>query len=462
MAILGQDGVYRKIERPSTPWGVRYKGLILGTLIIPWAVGSSSRPTEKAKEGGEKNAHFQQPQAVESSPGVGSTSSGKPVPIPSKGVGKEGASGTADGKGIVDRKKTEFKKPGMTVQAKQAYLIDLSTNQVLLEKNADQSMPPSSMTKIVTVYLIFQALAQKSLDWLDTIYVSKNAAGKPGSRMFIKPEESISVTDLLKGIVVTSGNDACTAIAEHLGGSEEGFAELMNVLALNLGMTQSHFTNASGLPEDHHYSTCKDLAIIAKRTMADFPKEYGQFYKMTSFKFNNIRQMNRNDLLKGGFADGMKTGMTDSGKYGIVATAIRPGNPARRLLLVLNGVNSASLRSAEARRLLNWGFQRFESLVVPKGRRIATLALWKEGSVHLVTQSHLTRTLPKGSLHRAKITARYHQPLTPPIEKDQKMGELVIDIPNEEPIIMPLVAEQAVLAQGVWDWIKGLFVKKKV
>jgi D-alanyl-D-alanine carboxypeptidase (penicillin-binding protein 5/6) len=153
----------------------------------------------------------------------------------------------------------------------------------------------------------------------------------------------------------------------------------------------------------------------------------------------------------------MKTGMTDAGKYGIVATAVRPGHPPRRLLLVLNGVASASLRAAEARRLLNWGFQRFESLVVPKGRHISTLSLWKEGSVNLVTESDLAVTLPKGTLHRAKIVARYYQPLTAPIKKDQKLGELVILIDELTPMVMPLVAEKDVSAPGLWSTLKGWF-----
>lgn len=349
--------------------------------------------------------------------------------------------------------------PEMAVQANQAYLIDLSTRAVLLEKNSDQSMAPSSMTKIVTVYLIFQALAQKSLDWSEGIYVSENAAKKPGSRMFIKAGESVKVEDLLKGIVVTSGNDACTAVAEFLGGSEEGFSEMMNALAANIGMNDSHFSNASGLPGENHYSTCKDLAKIAEQTLVDFPKEYAKFYKMTSFKYNGIAQPNRNGLLKNGFADGMKTGMTDAGKYGIVASMKCPGHPERRLLLVLNGVKTSNLREAEARRLLNWGSQRFESLIVEKGRVMATLPLWKEGSVGLATQSRLAVTLPKGSLRRATIVVRYHQPMTPPIQKNQRLGVLVIEIPGQKTIEMPLVAEKDALAPGIWDWIMGWFKK---
>ena len=280
--------------------------------------------------------------------------------------------------------------------------------------------------------------------------------------MFIKPGESIAVLDLLKGIVVTSGNDACTAIAEFLGGSEEGFADQMNALAKKIGMHDSNFANASGLPADNHYSTCKDLAKIALKTLTDFPKEYGQFYKMTAFEFNGIRQPNRNTLLANGFADGMKTGMTDAGGYGIVASAKQSGVPERRLLLVLNGVKSATLRAAEARRLLNWGFQRFESLVVDRGKMIAQVPLWKEGAVSLVTGSSLALTLPKGSLRRAKIVAKYHQPLTAPIQKNQKLGVLTIEIPDQPRIEVPLVAQHDVRAPSLWDWILGLFQKKSI
>ncbi len=434
--------------------------VILLTLAsrVGASIGSNH---EKGAVGAVPSALTKQPSAV---PGTNSgkpspreISAGKTVASAVASAGKPSAGKTPKNGPPSSAVPAGLKMPTTTVQGRYAYLKDLSTQCVLLDKGADESMAPSSMTKIVTVYLMLQALAQKSLDWSDLIYVSKNAATRPGSRMFIKAEESIRVIDLLKGIVVTSGNDACTAIAEHLGGSEEGFAELMNALALMLGMNNSHFTNASGLPDAGHYSTCKDLAIVAERTISDFPKEYSEFYKLTSFKFNGIQQPNRNDLLKGGFADGMKTGMTDAGKYGIVATAVRPGYPPRRLLLVLNGVASASLRAAEARRLLNWGFQRFESLVVPKGRHVATLSLWKEGSVNLVTESDLAVTLPKGTLHRTKMVARYHQPLTAPIIKGQKLGELVIRMDELAPMVMPLVAEKDVPAPGLWSTLKGLF-----
>ncbi len=442
----GHIGAYDK-QIIKSRWGMMATNLVILTLAVSVVGASPGSNHEKGAVGASSTLS----SAVPSGKGTGKSAQsagGKTVARDEK-TGKKSLASSAVPDGL--------KMPTTTTQARYAYLKDLSTQCVLLDKGSDDSMAPSSMTKIVTVYLMLQALAQKSLDWSDLIYVSKNAATRPGSRMFIKPEESIRVLDLLKGIVVTSGNDACTAMAEHLGGSEEGFAELMNGLALNLGMTNSHFTNASGLPDEGHYSTCKDLAIIAERTITDFPKEYAQFYKLTSFKFNGVQQPNRNDLLKGGFADGMKTGMTDAGKYGIVATAVRPGHPPRRLLLVLNGVASSSLRAAEARRLLNWGFQRFESLVVPKGRCMATLTLWKEGSVNLVTDSDLAITLPKGTLRRAKIVARYHQPLTPPVKKGQKLGELVIHMDDLAPMVMPLVAESDVSAPGLWGTLKGIF-----
>ena len=455
MANLGRNSGHIGVcHQNGTRWG--YSSMMLASAILltlAWPVGAimESKP--------EKNAVGKVPSVLtSSSPSVsGKTAPGKNMPSTAASAGQSSTGKSPEKKPSPSAVPAGLKMPTTTVQGRYAYLKDLSTQCVLLDKGADESMAPSSMTKIVTVYLMLQALAQKSLDWSDMIYVSKNAATRPGSRMFIKPEESIRVIDLLKGIVVTSGNDACTAIAEHLGGSEEGFAELMNTLALNIGMNHSHFVNASGLPDAGHYSTCKDLAIIAERTIKDFPKEYSDFYKLTSFKFNGIQQPNRNDLLKGGFADGMKTGMTDAGKYGIVATAVRPGYPPRRLLLVLNGVASSSLRAAEARRLLNWGFQRFESLVVPKGRHMATLSLWKEGSVNLVTESDWAVTLPKGTLHRAKMMARYHQPLTAPIVKGQKLGELVIHIDELAPMVMPLVAEKDVPAPGLWSALKGMF-----
>lgn len=450
LGALGALGAAEFKDAPKgNPVGREGKGLGRGEKTPPGVMGST--PSSLKASGNKRGKASGTPSSNASS-----NASASPV-----GEGKGGKAVNPLEKGPRPAHKWGPKIPPMQVEAKQAYLVDLSTHAVLLEKNADQSMAPSSMTKIVTVYVMLKALAQKSLDWAEKIYISENAAKKPGSRMFIKAGEMIPVLDLLKGIVVTSGNDACTAIAEFLGGSEEGFSDMMNGVAAELGMEDSHFSNASGLPADNHYSTCKDLAKIAEKTLVDFPKEYGQFYRMTSFKYNGISQPNRNGLLKDGFADGMKTGMTDAGKYGIVASAKRPGYPERRLLLVLNGVASSNLRAAEARRLLNWGFQRFESLVVEKGRVLAHLPLWKEGSVPLVTSSRLAVTLPKGSLRSAKIVARYYQPLTPPIQRDQVLGKLIIDIPGQDPLEMPLVAAHEVLAPGIIDWFLGLFSGKK-
>ncbi len=439
IAGLEKGGRVRQ-KTQSSRWA--YRGMV--ALAGLWCLGGvgvcgSEKTTQQKSLGSEK--------AVSAKPGK---------------LGGNSPNGLKKAPVIQKKQSAKAKKTDMAVDAKQAYMLDLSTNTVLLEKNAAQIMAPSSMTKIVTVYMMLQAIGEKSLDWSEKIYISENAAKKPGSRMFIKSGESISVLDLMKGIVVTSGNDACTAIAEFLGGSEEGFADMMNALAQKIGMHDSHFANASGLPADNHYSTCKDLAKIAIKTLEDFPKEYKQFYKMTAFEFNGIRQPNRNTLLANGFADGMKTGMTDAGGYGIVASAKQAGTPERRLLLVLNGVKTAALRAAEARRLLNWGFQRFESLVVAQGKFIARIPLWKEGEVSLVTGTPLAVTLPKGSLRRAKIVAKYHQPLTAPIKKNQKLGVLTIELPDQPPIVVPLVAEQDVLVPGLWDWVMGLFRKKTV
>lgn len=341
----------------------------------------------------------------------------------------------------------------MPTLAAQALLIDLSTGQTLMEKNAHQRMAPSSMTKILTAYLLLEAVKNGELKLSDQISVSAHAAKKEGTKMFLIPNQLVSIEDLLKGIIVLSGNDACTAFAEHMSGSEEAFAQVMNDKARDFGLKESHFVNASGLPDKDHYSTCHDLAEIAIKTLENFPDEYKKYYALSSFSFNNITQPSKNTLLKSGFLDGVKTGQTEAGKFGMVASGVREG---RRLLLVVNGIPTAQQRAEEVRRLMNWGFSFFDSVVLfPKGKVVVSVPTWGGESVNLVAAQTIGLSLPKRILRKSKVFLRYYSPLVAPLKKGQKLGILSIQPPQGNPIEFNLVAEKDMDRVGVLEKISA-------
>lgn len=346
--------------------------------------------------------------------------------------------------------------PLMDSPASHGLLLDLSTGQALYEKKASERMPPSSMTKIMTVYLLLDSLAHNELRLGDKIPVSRYAAQQEGSRMFLKPEQDVSVEDLLKGIVVASGNDACTALAEFMGGTEPAFAETMTEKAKALGAKDTHFVNASGLPSPQHWSTCWDLARIAQKTIEDFPQDFKKYYGIKSFAFNGISQPNRNRLLKDNFADGMKTGKTDAGGYGIVASAERNG---RRLILVINGLESDAARTEEAKKLLNWGFQFFQSVTLfEKGQKVLDVPVWRSHPVPLVALDKIAVSLPRRILRDVKVSVKYLTPLVAPVQKGQKIGILTISMPKQPPLQFPLVAGEDVLEPGMFGWFKRNFL----
>ena len=316
-------------------------------------------------------------------------------------------------------------------------------------------MNPSSLTKVMTTYLLLEALHRKDFQASDEVPVSVYAAKQEGSRMFLKPEQNVSMEDLLKGIVTVSGNDACSAFAEFFAGSEEAFAQMMNEKAKELGATDTHFINASGLPSPQHWSTCWDLAKIAQKTIEHFPKEYELYYSMKQFTFNGIKQFNRNALLRNGFADGMKTGYTHAGKYGIIASARRGG---RRLLLVLNGVETESVRNQEAKRLLSWGFQFFQPVVLyQKGETVREIPVWKHEPMPMVALEKIALSLPKNLLHKTEVKISYLSPLQAPIQEGVAIGTLWITIAKQEPLRFPLGAGRTMKKRGFFYWIKSLF-----
>jgi len=328
--------------------------------------------------------------------------------------------------------------------AREAILIDDTTGTVLFEKNADQRMPPSSMSKMITVYMLFSRLAEGALSLDDTFPVSEKAWRKGGSKMFVEVGKRVRVEDLIQGIVVQSGNDAAIVAAEGMAGSEAAFVTELNTLAKRLGMTRSTFKNASGWPEEGHLTIARDLATLAHHTIHDFPQYY-HYYGEKSFTYNGIRQGNRNPLLyRNAGADGLKTGHTQSGGYGLTASAVRDG---RRLILVMNGLDSVRARARESERLLEYGFREFTNYTLFKaGDTVANADVWlgETATVPLVIGEDLVVTLARRARSEMTVTAVYQGPIPTPIKKGQRLATLRIVAPNTAPIERPLIAGRAV------------------
>jgi len=333
--------------------------------------------------------------------------------------------------------------------AKQIFLVDYDTGRVLLEKNADERISPSSMTKILTVMLVFERLKKDRLKLSDTLLVSPRAWQQEGSRMFLNPNTLVSIDDLLKGIVIQSGNDATSVIAEGLSSSEAQFANEMTAFAKELGATNSHFTNASGLPEEQHYTTARDLALLGAALIRRYPEFYPMF-SVQEFTYNNIRQGNRNPLLykKGVPVDGIKTGMSSTGGYGIVASGEVNG---LRLILVLNGMESMNARSQIADSLLSWGFREFKKYKLgSKGQVLASADVWLgvEGQVPLVLQNDISVLMSFKEYDQLKTKIVYQNPVEAPVQAGQILGKLVVEMPGQKPLEYPLLAGKAVEEVG--------------
>jgi len=332
--------------------------------------------------------------------------------------------------------------PAIAVEttAKQAILLDYTTGTVLFEKNADELMPPSSMTKMMTVYLLFERLAEGRLKLDDTFEVSEKAWRMGGSKMFVEVGKKVSVEDLIQGIVVQSGNDACVVVAEGLAGTEDAFATEMTQRAREIGMASSTFKNASGWPAEGHLVTARDLSILARRTIRDFPQFY-HYYSEKSFTYAGIRQGNRNPLLyKTPGADGLKTGHTQAAGYGLTGSAIRDG---RRLVLVLNGLASASARAEESTRLMEWGFREFQNYkLFAAGDVVAEADVWlgDKPSVPLIATNDTVLTLSRKARKGMKVTLVYEGPIPAPIARGTEIAKLVVTAPDTETVELPLVA----------------------
>jgi D-alanyl-D-alanine carboxypeptidase (penicillin-binding protein 5/6) len=342
-------------------------------------------------------------------------------------------------------------------------VVDLSSNQVLVAEKAGERVEPASLTKIMTAYVVFQALRDKKLAIDQKVTVSERAWRAPGSRMFIRVNTQVSVDDLIRGMVVHSGNDACIALAEAVAGNEEVFVQMMNREAARLGMKDTSFRNASGLPDPQHYSTAHDLALVAAALIRDFPDFYGQYYAQKEYRYNNITQPNRNRLLwLDPTVDGMKTGHTEAAGYCLVASSKRG---ERRMLSVLLGSTSEAARAQESQKLLNWGFQFFDSVKLHGANdAVRSLEVWKGAapSVKAGFRSDLVVTVPKGESDKLKAELLSQQPLVAPVAAGQNVGTLRVTHDGKLIGEYPVVALEAVPAAGLlgraWDtlrlWLK--------
>lgn len=332
--------------------------------------------------------------------------------------------------------------------AKQAILMDYDTGMVLFAKNADEKMPTSSMSKTMTMYVVFQALKQGRIQLDTELQVSEKAWKKGGSKMFVEVNDRVSVDDLIQGVIVQSGNDATIVLAEGLSGTEEGFADAMNASAAELGMTNSNFMNASGWPDPDHYSTARDLATLAHHLISDFP-EYYHYYSEKEFTYNNIKQPNRNPLLYRNIgADGIKTGHTEAGGYGLMASGTRNG---RRVILVVNGLEDEKARAQEGARLLEWGLSGFENVnLFAAGELVgeAQVAMGKKEVVSLTVQEDVAITIPKTVKNDLKVEIVYEGPVVAPIRKGTEIATLKINVPRVSEFEVPLYAGEDIEALG--------------
>jgi D-alanyl-D-alanine carboxypeptidase (penicillin-binding protein 5/6) len=354
--------------------------------------------------------------------------------------------------------------------AKAYLLLDVTANQVLAAKDPDTAVEPASLTKLMTAYLVFDALKSRKVDLKQALPVSERAWKMPGSRMFIDPKMKVPVEDLIKGMIVQSGNDATMALAEGVGGSAERFVQMMNEQAKALGMNQTQYKNPEGLTAAGHTTTVRDLSILATRLMRDFP-EYVPYYAIKKYRYPGTpaaNESNRNLLLfRDPSVDGLKTGHTQAAGYCLVATAKRdfPNVGSRRLLSIVVGTDSENARSNESQKLLNWGYAAFDALKLFEANQpVATPSVWKGKSSELKLGSFqpLVVAVPAGSAAQIKTQVLRPEPLVAPFAKGQSVGTLKV-LRGEQPLFeVPLVALEAVEQAGVmgraWDavrlWIK--------
>lgn len=340
-------------------------------------------------------------------------------------------------------------------KARAAIMIDFRTGSVLFAKNPDERIPPASMSKLMTAYMVFDAIKAGRLKEDDELPVSERAWRTGGSKMFVGVGTRVRVHDLIRGVIIQSGNDACVVFAEGLAGSEEAFAERMTKKGREIGLTGSHFANANGLPDPDHYMTVRDLATLAGRLIADFPAFYG-IYSEEEFTFNNIRQFSRNPLLRGGVpgVDGLKTGYTDEAGYGLVVSAKRDD---RRLILVMAGLSDPKERGQESERLLEYGFREFEDYpIFKKDEAIEQADVWlgDQPSVPVTIADDLRVTMAREARSDLRVKASWNGPIPAPVAKGEQVGTVVVSGPGLDEATYPLVAGADV---GEASWLDRMW-----
>jgi D-alanyl-D-alanine carboxypeptidase (penicillin-binding protein 5/6) len=338
--------------------------------------------------------------------------------------------------------------------AKEAIIVDYKTGAVLYDKNAELPVPPASITKLMTVYVVFDRLKQGQLKLTDEFPVSvaawkKGGAASGGSTMFLKVNSTVDLDNLLKGIIIQSGNDACQVVAEGISGSEDAFADLMNAEAKKIGLLNSNFRDSSGLPDPNHWMTMRDIATLSWHIIHDFP-EYYHYFADKEFTYNGIKQGNRNPLLYDTpGADGLKTGHIEASGYSVAGTVVR-GN--RRLIVVASGMKTMRERATEIRKLVEWGFREYENVtVMAPGTEVEKAEVWlgDKPTVPLVLDDDVTVTVPRGGARQAKVSVKYTGPIPAPIEKGQQIATLVVSVPDRDPIEVPLKAGESVERLGL-------------
>jgi D-alanyl-D-alanine carboxypeptidase (penicillin-binding protein 5/6) len=327
----------------------------------------------------------------------------------------------------------------LDVLAKWAVVIDFNTGATLLDKDADVPVPPSSMTKLMTAYIVYSQLKQGRLKLDQELPVSEKAWRMGGSKMFVPLGAQVKVEDLIRGMIVQSGNDACIVLAEAIAGSEEQFVDMMNAEAKKMGLRATNFVDVTGWPDPNHTMSVRDIATVSYHIIKDFP-DYYHYDSEKTFRYNNIEQGNRNTLVQKGIADGLKTGHTDAGGYGLVASAARGG---RRVIVVVNGLPSMKARSEEGERLLEWAFREFEDVTLfSEGQTVDQAQVWlgDAPNVKLVSGNDLTVTMPRNWRRNATVQVQYNSPISAPVKKGDVLGKLTVSGQGVPAVDLPLLA----------------------
>lgn len=334
--------------------------------------------------------------------------------------------------------------------AREAILVDAETNTILFEKNADERMPTSSMSKVATAYMLFERVKEGRISLDDTLPVSERAWKVQGSKMFVELGNNIKVEDLVRGMVIQSGNDACVVLAEGMSGTEEAFAAAMTKRMKELGLSNTNLMNASGMPDPNHYSTARDLSVLARHLIRDFPDHY-HYYSELDYTYHGIKQGNRNPLLYRNMGvDGIKTGHTEAAGYGLIASGERDG---RRLVLVVNGLPNMQARADESARILEWGWREFDNFTLFKaGETVDNLPVWLgvAPTVPAVVQEQVKITMTHDQKQKMKVSFKADAPVPAPVKKGTKLGTLTVTAPGLQTLELPLLAGADVEQLGLF------------